>query len=77
MQRAALLLSAALALPVLLNAMLGGLLKRSRSVLGQWFLADCRQQLPASSCSARSRKDSSRVTEVPSTRKVMVILPTR
>ncbi|KEZ71459.1 ABC transporter permease, partial [Pseudomonas syringae pv. syringae FF5] len=43
----ALLLSAALALPVLLDAMLGGLLKRSRSVLGQWFLADCRQQLPA------------------------------
>ncbi|WP_116828215.1 ABC transporter permease [Pseudomonas syringae] len=43
----ALLLSAALALPVLLDAMLGGLLKRSRSVLGQWFVADCRQQLPA------------------------------
>ncbi|WP_010209456.1 ABC transporter permease, partial [Pseudomonas amygdali] len=43
----ALLLSAALALPVLLDAMLGGLLTRSRSVLGQWFLADCRQQLPA------------------------------
>ncbi|MCF5824890.1 ABC transporter permease, partial [Pseudomonas syringae] len=43
----ALLLSAALGLPVLLDAMLGGLLKRSRSVLGQWFVADCRQQLPA------------------------------
>ncbi len=43
----ALLLSAALGLPVLLDAMLGGLLKRSRSVLGQWFFADCRQQLPA------------------------------
>ncbi|MCI3944499.1 FtsX-like permease family protein [Pseudomonas syringae] len=43
----ALLLSAALGLPVLLDALLGGLLKRSRSVLGQWFLADCRQQLPA------------------------------
>ncbi|ROL68906.1 ABC transporter permease [Pseudomonas chlororaphis] len=44
---AALLLGAALALPVLLNALLGGLLGRSRSVLGQWFVADCRQQLPA------------------------------
>ncbi|MGV8919970.1 MAG: FtsX-like permease family protein [Pseudomonas sp.] len=42
-----LLLGAALALPVLLNALLNGLLGRSRSVLGQWFLADCRQQLPA------------------------------
>jgi len=27
--------------------LLNGLLGRSRSVLGQWFLADCRQQLPA------------------------------
>ncbi|RAU49247.1 MULTISPECIES: ABC transporter permease [unclassified Pseudomonas] len=44
---ASLLLSAALGLPVLLNALLDGLLGRSRSVLGQWFLADCRQQLPA------------------------------
>jgi len=44
---AGLLLSAALGLPVLLNALLNGLLGRSRSVLGQWFLADCRQQLPA------------------------------
>ena len=44
---AALLLGAALGLPVLLNAVLGGLLGRSRSVLGQWFVADCRQQLPA------------------------------
>lgn len=43
---AALLLGAALALPVLLNAALNLLLRRSRSVLGQWFLADCRQQLP-------------------------------
>ncbi|WP_457970755.1 FtsX-like permease family protein [Pseudomonas sp. R4-84] len=43
---AALLLGAALALPVLLNVVLNGLLRRSRSVLGQWFLADCRQQLP-------------------------------
>ncbi|KIQ59455.1 ABC transporter permease [Pseudomonas fluorescens] len=42
----ALLLGAALALPVLLNSVLDGLLRRSRSVLGQWFLADCRQQLP-------------------------------
>ncbi|HEX8593407.1 MAG TPA: ABC transporter permease [Pseudomonas sp.] len=44
---AALLLGAALGLPVLLNALINGLLGRSRSVLGQWFLADCRQQLPA------------------------------
>ncbi|MDO7897039.1 ABC transporter permease [Pseudomonas citrulli] len=42
----ALLLGAALALPVLLNGVLDLLLRRSRSVLGQWFLADCRQQLP-------------------------------
>ena len=42
-----LLLGAALGLPVLLNALLNRLLGRSRSVLGQWFLADCRQQLPA------------------------------
>ncbi|AZE84714.1 AttF component of AttEFGH ABC transport system [Pseudomonas orientalis] len=44
---AALLLGAALGLPVLLNGVLKGVLGRSRSVLGQWFLADCRQQLPA------------------------------
>ncbi|WP_263260596.1 ABC transporter permease [Pseudomonas entomophila] len=44
---AGLLLGAALGLPVLLNALLNGLLGKSRSVLGQWFLADCRQQLPA------------------------------
>ncbi|AWY43968.1 ABC transporter permease [Pseudomonas putida] len=44
---AALLLGAALALPVVLNAVLDGLPGRSRSVLGQWFVADCRQQLPA------------------------------
>nr|WP_315435687.1 ABC transporter permease [uncultured Pseudomonas sp.] len=44
---AGLLLGAALALPVLLSALLNPLLGRSRSVLGQWFLADCRQQLPA------------------------------
>jgi len=43
---ASLLLGAALALPVLLNGALNLLLQRSRSVLGQWFLADCRQQLP-------------------------------
>jgi putative ABC transport system permease protein len=42
----ALLLGAALALPVLLNGALNLLLRRSGSVLGQWFLADCRQQLP-------------------------------
>ncbi|MDP9530471.1 ABC transporter permease [Pseudomonas protegens] len=44
---AALLLAAALGLPVLLDALLGALLGRRRGVLGQWFLADCRQQLPA------------------------------
>jgi putative ABC transport system permease protein len=44
---AALLLGAALALPVVLNAVLNLVLQRSRSVLGQWFVADCRQQLPA------------------------------
>ncbi|MHC8306197.1 ABC transporter permease [Pseudomonas sp. PB3P13] len=44
---AALLIGAALALPVVLSAVLKLVLKRSRSVLGQWFLADCRQQLPA------------------------------
>lgn len=43
----AILLSAALGLPVLLDKMLGAALRRNRSVLGQWFLADCRQQLPA------------------------------
>lgn len=42
----ALLLGVALALPVLLNAVLNRLLRGNRSVLGQWFLADCRQQLP-------------------------------
>lgn len=44
---AALLIGAALALPVVLNSVLDWVLGRSRSVLGQWFLADCRQQLPA------------------------------
>nr|WP_207201699.1 FtsX-like permease family protein [Pseudomonas sp. TH41] len=44
---AALLLGAALALPVVLSSVLNLVLSRSRSVLGQWFLADCRQQLPA------------------------------
>lgn len=44
---AALLLGAALGLPVVLNGLLTTVLGRSRSVLGQWFLADCRQQLPA------------------------------
>ncbi|HXR02302.1 MAG TPA: ABC transporter permease, partial [Pseudomonas sp.] len=44
---ASLLLGAALGLPVLLDSLLNALLGKSRSVLGQWFLADCRQQLPA------------------------------
>lgn len=44
---ATLLLGAALGLPVLLNGVLTVGLGRSRAVLGQWFLADCRQQLPA------------------------------
>jgi putative ABC transport system permease protein len=44
---ATLLIGAALALPVVLDALLNLLLHRARSVLGQWFLADCRQQLPA------------------------------
>ncbi|SDZ61673.1 ABC transporter permease [Pseudomonas sp. NFIX28] len=44
---AGLLLGTALGLPVLLNGLLSALLGRSRSVLGQWFVADCRQQLPA------------------------------
>jgi putative ABC transport system permease protein len=44
---ACLFLGAALGLPVLLDAVLSLVLRRSRSVLGQWFIADCRQQLPA------------------------------
>ncbi|MHC8367426.1 FtsX-like permease family protein [Pseudomonas sp. ZT5P21] len=44
---AALLIGAALALPVVLDTVLNLVPHRSRSVLGQWFLADCRQQLPA------------------------------
>lgn len=40
------LLAGALGLPVLLNAALTLLAARARSVLGQWFIADCRQQLP-------------------------------
>lgn len=44
---AALLLAAALGLPVLLDALLNRARRYSRSVLGQWFVADCRQQLPA------------------------------
>ncbi|QVW25452.1 FtsX-like permease family protein [Pseudomonas hormoni] len=44
---AALLIGAALALPVVLDTVLNLVLHRSRSVLGQWFVADCRQQLPA------------------------------
>ncbi|WP_455921292.1 ABC transporter permease [Pseudomonas putida] len=42
---ACLLLAAALALPVLLDRLLR--LPGPRSATGQWFLADCRQQLPA------------------------------
>ena len=41
-----LLLAAALGLPVLLSAVLGRLARQQRGPLGQWFLADCRQQLP-------------------------------
>ncbi|MGH8375019.1 MAG: ABC transporter permease, partial [Pseudomonas sp.] len=44
---AALLIGAALALPVVLSSLLILGSQRSRSVLGQWFVADCRQQLPA------------------------------
>jgi putative ABC transport system permease protein len=44
---AALLIGAALALPVLLSTLLSLALRNARSVLGQWFLADCRQQLPS------------------------------
>lgn len=43
----ALLLAAALGLPLLLSGVLQLSAKRVRSALGQWFLADCRQQLPA------------------------------
>jgi len=47
---ACLLLAAALALPVVLNLLLGRLNRlRPNAVIGQWFLADCRQQLPAMS----------------------------
>ncbi|POA19947.1 ABC transporter permease [Pseudomonas sp. FW300-N1A1] len=44
---AALMLGAALSLPALLDGALNLALGRSHSVLGQWFVADCRQQLPA------------------------------
>ena len=43
----ALLLCGALGLPALLDGLLAVAAGRSRSVLGQWFVADCRQQLPA------------------------------
>ncbi|MBA1229114.1 ABC transporter permease [Pseudomonas viridiflava] len=43
----ALLLGAALGLPVLLDTLLKAMLPRTHSVTGQWFVADCRQQLPA------------------------------
>jgi putative ABC transport system permease protein len=42
----ALLLAAALGLPVLLSGLLRLAATRARSALAQWFLADCRQQLP-------------------------------
>ena len=42
----ALLLAAALGLPLLLSGLLRGAKSWVRSPLGQWFLADCRQQLP-------------------------------
>jgi len=44
---AGLLIGAALALPVLLSTALNLALRGTHSVLGQWFLADCRQQLPS------------------------------
>ncbi len=45
---ACVLVAAALALPVLLDRLLTQLARlRPAAVLGQWFLADCRQQLPA------------------------------
>lgn len=42
----ALLLAAAAGLPVLLGLLLQGLGKLRYGPLGQWFIADCRQQLP-------------------------------
>lgn len=44
---AALLLAAALLLPALLDAALERLLPHCRGPLAEWFVADCRQQLPA------------------------------
>lgn len=44
---AAVLLAAALMLPALLDAALAWLLPRCRGPLREWFVADCRQQLPA------------------------------
>ncbi|MFZ6045653.1 FtsX-like permease family protein [Pseudomonas sp. CR3202] len=44
---AALLLAAALCLPLCLNLLLEGLLPHCRRPLVHWFVADCRQQLPA------------------------------
>ncbi|NWD52491.1 ABC transporter permease [Pseudomonas gingeri] len=44
---AALLMAAALLLPVCLNAILSGVLPACRRPLSQWFIADSRQQLPA------------------------------
>ncbi|MGI4836079.1 MAG: FtsX-like permease family protein [Janthinobacterium lividum] len=42
----ALLLAAALGLPLLLSGLLTLAARGVRSALGQWFMADCRQQLP-------------------------------
>ncbi|WP_416769044.1 ABC transporter permease [Pseudomonas sp. RHF3.3-3] len=44
---AALLIAAALLLPVCLNGLLSALLPACRRPLSQWFIADSRQQLPA------------------------------
>ncbi len=44
---AAVLLAAALLLPLLLEVCLAGLARLVRRPLGQWFIADSRQQLPA------------------------------
>ncbi|WP_375254503.1 FtsX-like permease family protein [Yoonia sp.] len=43
---ATLLIGAALALPIILNAALAAMSARAGSVTGQWFWADTRQQLP-------------------------------
>ncbi|MCO4847030.1 MAG: FtsX-like permease family protein [Yoonia sp.] len=42
----ALLIGAALGLPIVLRGVLGGIAKRSHGVIASWFWADTRQQLP-------------------------------